>query len=53
VRQLDFKKRTTINEYLMTETIPGEGFKNINKEPPTISDLLKDLGIKLQDQRHF
>jgi hypothetical protein len=51
VRQLDFKKSTTIGEYLMTETTPGGGFTKIDQQPSTISDLLKDLGIKLQDQR--
>jgi hypothetical protein len=51
VRHLDFKKSTTIGEYLMTETTPGGGFTKIDQQPSTISDLLKDLGIKLQDQR--
>jgi hypothetical protein len=53
VRRLDFKKGTTIGEYLMTETAPGEGFKKIDQQPSIISDMLKDLGIKLQDQRPF
>lgn len=51
MRHLDFKKSATIGEYLMTETAPGGGFTKIDQQPSTISDLLKDLGIKLQDMR--
>jgi hypothetical protein len=52
LRELDFKNGTvTILEYVMTEDTPGEGFIQIDQHPSTISDLLKDLGIKLQDQR--
>jgi hypothetical protein len=40
-----------INEWLMTETNPGDGFTIIEKKPSTISDLLKDVGIKLQSRR--
>lgn len=36
-----------INEWLMTETKTGDGFTIIEKQPSTISDLLKDVGIKL------
>jgi len=53
VRRLDFTKGTTIGEYLMTEANPGEGFTKIEQQPSIISDLLKELGIKLQDQRSF
>jgi hypothetical protein len=53
VRRLDFTKGTTIGEYLMTEAAPGEGFTKIDQQPSIISDMLKDLGIKLQDQRPF
>jgi hypothetical protein len=35
----------------MTETTPGDGFTQIDEQPSTISDLLRDLGIKLQDNR--
>ena len=34
-----------IGEYIMTETTQGEGFTNIDQQPSTISDVLKDLGI--------
>jgi hypothetical protein len=37
----------------MTESTPGEGFTIIDEQPSTISDLLKELGIKVQDQRPF
>jgi hypothetical protein len=53
VRRLDFTKGTAIGEYLMTEAVPGEGFTKIEQQPSIISDTLKDLGIKLQDQRPF
>jgi hypothetical protein len=53
VRRLDFSKGTTIGEYLMTEAKPGKGFTKIEQQPSIISDLLKELGIKLQDQRGF
>jgi hypothetical protein len=46
---MDYKKGSTIGEYLMTETTPGEGFTQIDDQPSTISDLLTDLGIELQD----
>jgi hypothetical protein len=52
LRELDFKNGTgTILENLMTEDTPGEGFIKIDQQPSTISDLLKELGIKLLDQR--
>lgn len=48
VRHFDYKKSTTtIDEYLMTENTPGEGFTKIDQQPSNFSDLLKDLGIKL------
>jgi hypothetical protein len=54
VRNLDFKNRSTmIFEWLMTETNPGDGFTIIEKQPSTISDLLKDVGIKLQNGRYI
>jgi hypothetical protein len=52
VRQLVFyNDATTIFEWLMTENNPGDGFTIIEKQPSTISDLLKDVGIKLQSGR--
>ena len=48
-----------INEWLMTETKTGDGFTIIEKQPSNISDLLKDVGIKLykdsriKDMIHF
>jgi hypothetical protein len=52
VRHVDIRNSaTTINEWLMTETNPGDGFTIIEKKPSTISDLLKDVGIKLQSRR--
>ena len=52
VRYLDsWNSATTINEWLMTETNPGDGFTIIEKQPSTFSDLLKDVGIKLQSHR--
>jgi len=53
VRELDSDKTKKIGEYLMTEATQGEGFTKIDQQPSTIPDLLKDLGIKLQDQEHF
>ena len=38
-----------IGEYLMTETTPGEGFTKIDQQPSAISDVLKYLGIELQE----
>lgn len=52
MRQLDFmNSATTIFEWLMTETNPGDGFTIIEQQPTTISDLLRDVGIKLQKKR--
>jgi hypothetical protein len=52
LRELGFKNGTvTILEYLMTEDTPGEGFIQIDQQLSIISGLLKDLGIKMQDQR--
>lgn len=53
MRQLDFKKNTIIVEFLMTETTPGEGFTTIEQQFSAISNLLKDLAIKLLDQREI
>jgi hypothetical protein len=48
VRHFDYEKSTTtIDEYLMTENTPGEGFTKFFQQPSNFSDLLKDLGIKL------
>jgi hypothetical protein len=50
--QLDFNNSsTTIVEFLMTETNPGDGFTIIEQQPSTISDLLKDVGIKMKSDR--
>ena len=37
----------------MTETKTGDGFTIIEKQPSTISDLLKDVGIKLYKDSHI
>jgi hypothetical protein len=51
VRHFDYKNSTTtIDEYLMTENTPGEGFTKIDQQPSDFSDLLKDLGIKLYNK---
>ena len=35
----------------MTETTPGQGFTNIDLLSSTISDMLKDLGIKMKSNK--
>ena len=50
VRQLKFNNNSTTRvEWFMTETTPGDGFTIIHQQPSAISDLLKDVGIKLQN----
>lgn len=39
-----------IVERLITETSPGEGFNKIEQQPSSISDMLNDLSIKIQDR---
>jgi hypothetical protein len=36
VRRKEYKKGSTIGEYLMTETTPGDGFTQIAEQPSTI-----------------
>ena len=46
LRLLDYDAQV-IGEYLMTESTPGEGFTQIDQQPSTVSDMLKEIGINL------